>query len=83
MPAYGQLWLGSTTGWNSPPATCSMPRARQIPEAMIGRLLNDGDQRRLHRILITKKPPAPRFAACGRDECSEAVTARRFVRSFL
>jgi len=41
MPAYGLLWLGSTTGWNSPPATCSMPRARQIPEAMIGRLLKE------------------------------------------
>jgi hypothetical protein len=39
--------------------TLDAESARQIPEAMIGRLLNDGDLRRLHRILITKKPPAP------------------------
>jgi hypothetical protein len=26
---------------------------------MIGRLLDDGDLRKLHRMLITKKPPAP------------------------
>jgi hypothetical protein len=33
--------------------------ARQIPEAMIGRLLNDGDLRRLQRMILKKKPPAP------------------------
>jgi hypothetical protein len=39
--------------------TLDAESARQIPEAMIGRLFNDGDLPRLHRILITKKPPAP------------------------
>jgi hypothetical protein len=33
--------------------------ARQVPEAMIGRLLDDGDLRRLQRMLTKKKPPAP------------------------
>jgi hypothetical protein len=33
--------------------------ARQIPEAMIGRFLDDGDLRRLQRMLLKKKPPAP------------------------
>jgi hypothetical protein len=31
--------------------------ARQIPESMIGRLLDDGDLRKLHRTLVKKKPP--------------------------
>jgi hypothetical protein len=30
-----------------------------IPASMIGRLLDDGDLRKLQRILIKKKPPAP------------------------
>jgi hypothetical protein len=33
--------------------------ASQIPENMIGRLLDDGDLRKLHRMLVMKKPPAP------------------------
>ena len=33
--------------------------ARQIPERVIGRLLDDGDLRKLHRMLLKKKPPAP------------------------
>ena len=32
--------------------------ATQIPKEMIGRLLDDGDLRRLQRMLLTKKPPA-------------------------
>lgn len=31
----------------------------QIPENMLGRLLDDGNLRKLQRMLITKKPPAP------------------------
>jgi hypothetical protein len=31
---------------------------RQIPENMMGRLLDDGDLRKLHRMLIKKKRPA-------------------------
>jgi hypothetical protein len=33
--------------------------ARQIPDDMIGRLLDDGDLRRLERITTRKKPAAP------------------------
>jgi hypothetical protein len=33
--------------------------AGQIPTNMIGRFLDDGDLRKLHRMLIKKKPPAP------------------------
>jgi hypothetical protein len=33
--------------------------AHQIPEDMIGRLLDNGDIRRLQRMLLIKKPPAP------------------------
>jgi hypothetical protein len=33
--------------------------ARQIPESMIGRLLDDRDLRRLQQALMPKKPPAP------------------------
>jgi hypothetical protein len=33
--------------------------ASQIPANMIGRLLDDGDLRKLHRMLLKKKPPAP------------------------
>jgi hypothetical protein len=33
--------------------------AGQIPANMIGRLLDDGDLRKLHRMLLKKKPPAP------------------------
>jgi hypothetical protein len=33
--------------------------AKQIPASMIGRLLDDGDLRKLQRMLIKKKPPAP------------------------
>jgi len=33
--------------------------ARQIPDDMIGRLLDDGDLRRLERIITRKKPAAP------------------------
>jgi hypothetical protein len=32
--------------------------AGQIPENMIGQLLDDGDLRKLHQMLIEKKPPA-------------------------
>ena len=32
---------------------------RQIPANMIGRFLDDGDLRNLHRMRISKKPPAP------------------------
>ena len=31
----------------------------QIPANMIGKLLDDGDLRKLQRLLIKKKPPAP------------------------
>jgi hypothetical protein len=33
--------------------------ARHVPANMIGRRLDDGDLRKLHRMLIKKKPPAP------------------------
>jgi hypothetical protein len=33
--------------------------AGQVPADMIGRFLDDGDLRKLHRMLIKKKPPAP------------------------
>jgi hypothetical protein len=33
--------------------------AQQIPEAMIGRLLDDADLRKLERMVLKKKPPAP------------------------
>jgi hypothetical protein len=33
--------------------------AAQIPTNMIGRLLDDGDLRKLQRMLLKKKPPAP------------------------
>jgi hypothetical protein len=33
--------------------------ARQIPANMMGRLLDDGDLRKLHQTLVKKKPPAP------------------------
>jgi hypothetical protein len=33
--------------------------AGQIPAKMIGRLLDDGDLRKLHRMLLKKKPPVP------------------------
>jgi hypothetical protein len=33
--------------------------AQRIPESMIGRLLDKGDLRKLHRMLIQKRPPAP------------------------
>jgi hypothetical protein len=32
--------------------------AGQIPENMIGQLLDNGDLRKLHQMLIEKKPPA-------------------------
>jgi hypothetical protein len=33
--------------------------AEQIPENMLGRRLNRGDLRKLHQMLVKKKPPAP------------------------
>jgi hypothetical protein len=33
--------------------------AEQIPDEMLGRRLNRGDLRKLHRMLVRKKPPAP------------------------
>jgi hypothetical protein len=33
--------------------------ARQVPSEMRGRLLDDGDLRRMQRMLLKKKPPAP------------------------
>jgi hypothetical protein len=33
--------------------------AELIPANMIGKFLDDGDLRKLHRMLIRKKPPAP------------------------
>jgi hypothetical protein len=33
--------------------------ANQIPANTVGRFLDDGDLRKLHRMLIKKKPPAP------------------------
>jgi hypothetical protein len=33
--------------------------AEQIPENMVGRLQNRDHLRKLHRMLIKKKPPAP------------------------
>jgi hypothetical protein len=33
--------------------------AGEIPANMIGRFLDEGDLRKLHRMLIKKKPPAP------------------------
>jgi hypothetical protein len=32
---------------------------RQVPESMIGRLLDEGDLHRLQQALMPKKPPAP------------------------
>ena len=42
--------------------------ARQIPGTIIGRLLDHGDLRRLQRMILKKKPPAPsvRRRATGR-----------------
>jgi hypothetical protein len=48
--------------------------AGHIPANMTGRLLDDGDLRKLHRTWIKKKPPAPsvrqqtRSAGVGRDD---------------
>jgi hypothetical protein len=33
--------------------------ARQVPANMMGRLLDDGDLRKLHQVLLKEKPPAP------------------------
>ena len=33
--------------------------ARQVPADMLGRHLNRGDLRKLHQMLLKKKPPAP------------------------
>jgi len=33
--------------------------AQRIPESMIGRLLDEGDLRKLHRMLMQKRPSAP------------------------
>jgi hypothetical protein len=33
--------------------------AAQVPANMIGRFLDDGDLRKLQRMLLKKKPPAP------------------------
>jgi len=33
--------------------------ASQMPADMMGRLLDGGDLRKLHRMLLKKKPPAP------------------------
>jgi hypothetical protein len=33
--------------------------ARHVPANTMGRLLDDGDLRKLHQTLIKKKPPAP------------------------
>jgi hypothetical protein len=33
--------------------------ARQVPANMLGRRLNRGDLRKLHQMLLKKKPPAP------------------------
>jgi hypothetical protein len=35
------------------------PSAKQILANMIGRLLDDGDLQKLHRMPIKEKPPAP------------------------
>jgi hypothetical protein len=43
---------------NSSQGTSSTTDA-QIPENMMGRLLDDGDLRKLQRMLIEKKPPVP------------------------
>jgi hypothetical protein len=37
--------------------------AEQIPVSMMGRLLDGGDLRKLHQMLLKKKPPAPIGAA--------------------
>ncbi len=37
--------------------------AQQIPESMIDRLLDYPDLRRLHRLLLSRKPPAPSVKA--------------------
>jgi hypothetical protein len=43
----------------SRPASARPESAGEIPASMIGRLLDDGDLKKLHRMLIKKKPPAP------------------------
>jgi hypothetical protein len=48
--------------------------ARQIPDDMIGRLLDDGDLRRLERIITPKKPTAP---SVRRRTAAKRSAARR------
>jgi hypothetical protein len=42
--------------------------AGQVPANMIGRFLDEGDLRKLHRMLLKKKPPAPsvRWGTAGK-----------------
>jgi hypothetical protein len=53
-------WPAPIEGLSSRPGISFDPEsAGQIPANMIGRFLDDGDLRKLHRMLIKKKPPAP------------------------
>jgi hypothetical protein len=59
--------------------------AGQVPANMIGRLLDDGDLRKLHRMLIRKKPPAPSVrrqpttsARSGNADSSPSPSPTRF-----
>jgi len=52
--------------------------ARQVPESMIGRLLDDRDLRRLQQALMPKKPPAPSVQrrSAGRAAYRERCVSR-------
>jgi hypothetical protein len=51
--------MRATTPWPSPGHQLDPLSAEQIPANMIGRVLDDGDLRKLHGMLVKKKPPAP------------------------
>jgi len=60
MLASRQRWLGQIASSTSPPPhELDEASARQIPAAMLGWLLDDGDLRKLERMILRKKPPAP------------------------
>jgi hypothetical protein len=52
--------------------------AEQILANMIGRFVDDGDFRKLHRMLIKKKPPAPSVRRRTAD--GYVMTGRRLAK---
>jgi hypothetical protein len=67
IESHGLLHAHSRLRWLAPHAVLSsrpghrldQESAGQIPENMIGTFLDNGDLRKLHRMLIRKKPSAP------------------------